>query len=32
MKSTRDELQKNLDDYGSIYTKLQASKKYGIQH
>ena len=30
MKSTRDELQKNLDDYGSIYTKLQASKKYGI--
>ena len=30
MKSTRDELQKNLDDYGSIYTKLQASKKYGV--
>ena len=30
MKSARDELQKNLDDYGSIYSKLQESKKYGI--
>ena len=30
MKSARDELQKNLDDYGSVYSKLQESKKYGI--
>ena len=30
MKSTRQELQDNLDDYSTIYSKLQSSKKYGI--
>ena len=30
MKSTRSELQKNLDDYGTIYSKLQSNKKYGV--
>ena len=30
MKSTRGELQDNLDEYSTIYSKLQGSKKYGI--
>ena len=30
MKSTRQELQDNLDDYSTIYSKLQSSKRYGI--
>ncbi len=30
MKSTRDELQQNLDDYSTIYSKLQSNKKYGV--
>ena len=30
MKSTRAELQDNLDEYSTIYSKLQSNKKYGI--
>ena len=30
MKSQRDQLKDNLDEYESIYTKLQNSKKYGV--
>tara|TARA_B100000963_G_C22604591_1_gene661852 strand:- start:1001 stop:2128 length:1128 start_codon:yes stop_codon:yes gene_type:complete len=30
MKSTRDELQDNLDEYSTVYSKLQGNKKYGV--
>ena len=30
MKSTRAELQDNLDEYSTIYSKLLSNKKYGI--
>ena len=30
MKSTRGELQDNLDEYSTVYSKLQGSKKYGV--
>ncbi len=30
MKSTRSELQDNLDEYGSVYSELQSNKKYGV--
>ena len=30
MKSTRGELQDNLDEYSTVYSKLQGNKKYGV--
>ena len=29
MKTTRQELQDNLDEYSTVYSKLQSNKKYG---
>ena len=29
MTSAREDLKKNLDDYSTIYSKLQSNKKYG---
>ena len=29
MKSTRQELQDNLDEYSTVYSELQSNKKYG---